>query len=326
MLTACEPAPPARDAPPAPASAQAIDESQVMAFEAGKDLIGRPAPILDFKTLEGRTVRLGVQTRRPVYLKFWATWCSTCRLQMNGFKADFARYGKDIDVVAVNTGVNDDLAEVEAYRRELKLPMPLAIDDGRLAQAFHLKVTPQHIIIGRDGVIRYVGHLEDQRLHRELEAAIADKPLARSSAVAKTAPVDAVLSSVQGGQVRLDGRDPGPPRLVYFLSPWCETYLKPSRPALARECQATREALTRLADSGKARVIGVASGLSTNSDGVRRYLTRTGFKAPIVLDDDGQLFRRFGIRDFPVVVRLDASGRPAGRVDPAELAREGDPK
>jgi hypothetical protein len=246
---------------------------------------------------------------------------------MAGFKTDFARYGKDIDIVAVNTGVNDDLAEVEAYRRELELPMPLAIDDGRLAQAFHLRVTPQHIVIGRDGVIRYVGHLEDERLHRELEAAIADTPLAgQPSRTTKAASVGAMLTSVQGGQVRLDGADQGPPRLVYFLSPWCETYLKPSRPALAHECQATREALTRLADGGKARVIGVASGLSTNADGVRRYLSRTGFKAPIVLDDNGQLFRRFGVRDFPVVVRLDASGRPAGRVGSADLTREGDLK
>jgi hypothetical protein len=239
---------------------------------------------------------------------------------MPAFKGDFARYGKDMVVVAVNTGVNDDLPAVEAYRRELQLLMPITIDDGRFAEAFHLKVTPQHVIIGRDGVIRYVGHLEDERLHRELEAAIADTPMSAQTAPqrAKAEPADG-LTSVQGVKVRLDGPAAGPPRLVYFLSPWCETYLKDSRPAMARACQEAREALTHAAADGRAQVIGVASGLSANAASVHRYLDRTGFQAPIVIDDDGGLFRRFGVKNFPAVIRLDADGRPAGRLTPADI-------
>jgi len=327
LLAACEPSSLRQDASSEKqaAVADAVDEFQVMAVKAARELIGRPAPALAFETIDGSKVSLGdARGTRPVYLKFWATWCGICREQMGAFKADFARYGKDVDVVAVNTGVNDDLAAVEAYRREIQLPMPIAIDDGRLAEAFNLKVTPQHVIIGRDGTIRYVGHLEDDRLHKELQAAIADAPVPGTTAVRaesanqRTDGISGRLTSVQGEEVSIDGAQGGQ-RLLYFLSPWCETYLQGSRPAMARECKDTREALMRLAAMGKTKVIGIASGLSTDADGVRRYLQRTGFQAPIVIDDDGRLFRRFGIRSFPTVIRLDAAGRPAGRLSVREL-------
>ncbi|MGS1018034.1 TlpA family protein disulfide reductase [Allosphingosinicella humi] len=333
ILAACEQTPqaamPDRQAAAAPVASNATDEFQTMAFNAGKDLIGTRAPTLSFRTIDGKTVRLGEpHAARPIYLKFWATWCVTCREQMDAFKADFARFGKDIDVVAVNTGVNDDLAAVEAYRRDLQLPMPIAIDDGRLGEAFHLKVTPQHIIIGRDGTIRYVGHLEDERLQRELQAAIAGQPASRELQV-EARPTEGLgwgasspggaFTSVQGGQVRIDGPTQGTVRLIYFLSPWCETYLKDSRPAMARKCKDTREALTRVASTGGAEVIGIASGLSADVNGVRRFLRRTGFAAPIVMDTDGQLFRRFGVRSFPTVIQLDVVGRPSRRLGVSEI-------
>jgi thiol-disulfide isomerase/thioredoxin len=308
------------------AAAQPVDEYQAMAFDAGRDLIGTRAPELSFKTIDNQIVQLG-QRNRPIYLKFWATWCVTCRAQMDAFKADHSRYGKDMDVVAVNTGVNDDRDTVEAYKRDVGLTMPVAIDDGRLAKAFHLKVTPQHVIIGRDGVIRYVGHLEDERLHRELEDAIAGKPLQHPRRTLAPTNDDfagriggaRVLTSVQGHPVEIDKPSQGKPRLLYFLSPWCETYLDESRPTVARECRETREALARASAAGKAQVIGIASGLSTNGDGVRRFIKRTGFNVPIVLDQDGALFRRFGIRSFPVVVRMDRASDASAHLTISEI-------
>ena len=84
-----------------------------------------------------------------MYLKFWATWCTTCRAQMPAFKADFARYAKDIDFVAVDIGVDDDRPAVEAYRRELALTMPVAIDEERVGKPVErIKLVPE-IEIGK---------------------------------------------------------------------------------------------------------------------------------------------------------------------------------
>jgi hypothetical protein len=37
------------------------------------------------------------------------------------------------------------------FRRESGITMPIVIDDGSLGEAFRLRVTPQHVVIGRDG-------------------------------------------------------------------------------------------------------------------------------------------------------------------------------
>lgn len=337
LLAACERPLQSASGQPAPvaptAAAPAVDEFQTMAVEAGRGLIGTRAPHLAFATLDGRTVTLGDETVRPVYLKFWATWCTTCLEQMDAFRADHARFGARVDFIAVNTGVNDDPAAVAAYLREVVLPMPVAIDDGQLGAAFHLKVTPQHVVIGRDGIVRYMGHLGDERLQGELQAAIdggpaAAAPSVQSGPMPRTEPQAAEFAgtflSVQGDEVHIDGPGAAAPRLVYFLSPWCEGYLAQSRPSVAQACIDTRKALTRASRRG-VEVIGIASGLSATADDVRAYLQRTGFTAPVVFDADGRLFRRFGVRSFPAVIPLDAVGRPSEPIDVRDIDAWGTP-
>lgn len=51
--------------------------------------------------------------------------------------------------------------------------MPIVFDDGRLGAACHLRVSPTHIVIGRDGRIQYAGHLADKDLDTALVAARA---------------------------------------------------------------------------------------------------------------------------------------------------------
>src|SRR5260221_1683202 len=51
------------------------------------------------------------------------------------------------------------------------LTMTIDMEDGRFADDLHLRVTSQHIVIGRDGRIQYVGHLADARLDAALRAA-----------------------------------------------------------------------------------------------------------------------------------------------------------
>jgi hypothetical protein len=54
--------------------------------------------------------------------------------------------------------------------------MPIAIDDGSLGAALNLRVTPQHVVIGRDGRILYVGHLDDGKLADALRRAVVEQP------------------------------------------------------------------------------------------------------------------------------------------------------
>src|SRR6266700_1719078 len=154
------------------AEPKAATSGQQLAESAGRSLIGKPAPRLVVTTIDGETIDLGrLYGKQAVYLKFWATWCVPCREQMPHFERTFETAGTDLAVIAVNTGFNDPIADVRDYRRKMGLTMPIVVDDGRFAAALHLRVTPQHIVIGRDGRIQYVGHLADARLDAALGAA-----------------------------------------------------------------------------------------------------------------------------------------------------------
>ena len=151
------------------------DPGQARAEAAGSALLGQAAPAASLRMLDGQPLDLGtLYGKKPVYLKFWATWCVPCRQQMPGFEKDFEEMGDKIAVVAVDVGFSETEARIRTYRQDHGLKMPIAIDDGSLATALNLRVTPTHVVIGRDGRILYVGHLADDKLHQALAQAVAE--------------------------------------------------------------------------------------------------------------------------------------------------------
>src|SRR6266581_3398122 len=154
------------------ASANAQVTGQQRAEAAGHDLVGSPAPRMVLKTIDGQIIDLGrLYGKKAVYLKFWATWCVPCRQQMPHFERTYESAGSDLAVIAVNAGFNDSIDDVRTYRKQLGIKMPIVIDDGTLGAALNLRVTPQHVVIGRDGRIQYVGHLANDQLDAAVQAA-----------------------------------------------------------------------------------------------------------------------------------------------------------
>jgi len=206
--------------------------------------------------------------------------------------------------------------------------MPIVFDDGRMGAAFHLRVTPQHIVIGRDGRIRYVGNLADRRL----DSALADArtvnsgdAMTRDAGHAPPAPISAIglgdrlpdqsVTTLDGKSFRL--RNPGAPQptVLVFLSPWCESYLSESRPAISARCRAAREQVEALASSKNVRWLGIASGLWAATEDLRKYQTEQRIQIPLTLDESGVLFRAFRVTRVPVIVVADATGKIVNRMD-----------
>jgi len=304
-----------------------IDESgQGRAQAAGRPLLGLPGPDIALQTIDGKPIDLAkLYGHQPVYLKFWATWCVPCREQMPGFERDYETFGDRIAFVAVDAGFNDTEAAVRQVQREAGMRMPIVIDDGRLAAGLNLRVTPQHVVIGRDGRILYVGHLADARLHDALEEALREAPgTASGRELPRRAvfgvgdiPRDLTAITITGETFPLVGpsRDARPRALVFF-SPWCESYLAKSRPADSQACRRVREEMNDLARRHDVDWLGIASGLWASAKDLADYQKDPGTPVPLTLDASGRLFRAFGVRDVPTVVLLDAQGRIAARLGP----------
>lgn len=302
---------------------------QDRAQAAGQELLGSLAPRFVLTTIEGQKIDLGdLYGKKAVYLKFWATWCVPCREQMPHFEHAYRTEGADLEVIAINIGFDDSLEEVREYRKKLGITMPIVIDDGRLGSAFNLRVTPQHVVIGRDGRIQYVGHLADERLDAALVAARGSgreggvqiqKASLRSDQVYHRVGdrlPDLAVSTLDGGTFNLLDSHAGGPTVLVFMSPWCESYLADSRPAIASRCRQVREQIDALAQQEpQVRWLAVASGLWATKDELREYRTRHKTGIPLTLDESGQLFRTFRVMQVPSVLLADAGGRIVRRVE-----------
>jgi len=309
----------------APIVAQADTTGQQMAQAAGAPLIGTPAPAFRLKTIDGTPIDLAaLYGHKAVYLKFWATWCVPCREQMPHFEDTYENAGNDLVVIAVNTGFNDSLADVKGYRRAVGIKMPIVIDDGRLAKAFRLRVTPQHVVIGRDGRILYVGHLVDDKLETALRTARTESPIRVAEADAGPAPPAlgvgasvprAMLKTTDGRAVALSDPDGIRPTVIWFLSPWCESYLAKSRSKRAAACQAAREQAEHLSKDEHARWVGIASGLWATTEDLDTYRKDNQVGIPLSLDENGEIFRSFGVTNVPTLMIVDGKGRITKRID-----------
>ena len=311
------------------ASAGADTSGQERAEAAGRGLIGSAAPRLTVKTIDGGTIDLGaLYGKQAVYLKFWATWCVPCREQMPHFQHTYETAGSDLAVIAVNAGFNDSLAEIERYRRQVGITMPIVMDDGALGAALKLRVTPQHIVIGRDGRILYVGHLADQRLEAALRTARAsaqpatsrgDRPPPDTPRVSVGDPLPArSVRTLDGRSFAFRGAKPDRRTVLVFLSPWCESYLATTRPAISAGCRIARERIAAHAHDPGVRWLGIASGLWAAPEDLRKYRQDHQVAIPLTLDESGTLFRTFQVSDVPTLVVADASGTIVRRVDPGD--------
>ncbi|GAA0706190.1 redoxin domain-containing protein [Dokdonella soli] len=312
------------------ASPARAETGQDYATQAGARLLGSVAPPLKLTTMDGQTIDLAaLRGRKAVYLKFWATWCSPCREQMPHFEKAQRTAGDDLEVIAINIGFDDTPEQIDAYRRELGLTMPIVRDDdGRVGALFGLRVTPQHVIIGKDGRIQYVGHLADARLDAALASArrstvpVATTLSEQSAATPKAVGAGDIVPSTKvktldGDEIPL--RDPTGKRrtVLAFLSPWCEGYFEKTRPQSSRQCRALREQLAALGRDRGARWVGIASGLWASEKDLRDYRDEHHIQVPMALDRDGALFRRFDVHRVPTVIVVERDGRIAGPTSPS---------
>jgi thiol-disulfide isomerase/thioredoxin len=309
-------------------AAGAETSGQQRAEAAGKGLVGSPAPRMVVKTIDGDTIDLGsLYGKKAVYLKFWATWCVPCREQMPHFEHTYETAGPDLAVIAINAGFDDSLEEIQRYRRALGITMPIVLDDGELGAAFNLRVTPQHIVIGRDGRIKYVGHLADARLDAALVAARQAGPASNAIGSEPTRvstegpPISLGDPLPARSMTTLDGHIfplhvAGTPRptVLVFLSPWCESYLATTRPAISASCRRTREQVSELAQDHHVRWLGIASGLWATPEDLRKYRADFRVLIPLTLDESGALFRTFRVTDVPTVLIADAQGKLVQRL------------
>lgn len=129
--------------------------------------VGQPAPDISATTLSGVPFVLSDKRGKPVYIKFWATWCSYCKAEMPHLQRIYDKHGETIEVLTINIGINDSIQNVKSYFAEKNFTLPAIFDrQGEIISQYGIIGTPQHLLIDQDGNIIYRSFLITDELER----------------------------------------------------------------------------------------------------------------------------------------------------------------
>lgn len=141
-------------------AAAALGGRAPVAYAQGK------AAVVTVNDLEGTPVNLGDYLgKKPVFLQFWATWCSQCEALEPKVRAARAKYGSAIEFFGVNVTVNQSLARVKRHVAEHEPPFRVLWDDrGVAVRGYNVPSTSYVVLVDRTGAVAYTGVGGDQDL------------------------------------------------------------------------------------------------------------------------------------------------------------------
>ncbi len=121
--------------------------------------VGDQAPVLAVHDLDGKSVDLGQWIgTRPVFLQFWATWCTSCAALEPAVEAAKAAYGAEVKFIGINITVADPRDSVRAWVAREHPPWTVLYDDeGASQRAYDVAETSYVVIIDGAGRIVYTG-------------------------------------------------------------------------------------------------------------------------------------------------------------------------
>lgn len=129
--------------------------------------LGTAAPAAEVQTLDGETVQLldYIESGKPALIEFWATWCEQCEAIQPQLDQVQARYGDQVNVVAVAVGVSQSPRRVRRHLEDHDPGYAFVYDArGNAVRAFNASTTSIIVMLDADGKVAYTGVGTDQDL------------------------------------------------------------------------------------------------------------------------------------------------------------------
>lgn len=145
------------------------------------ELVGKPAPELAGKDIDGKLVKLADYKGKVVVLAFFATWSFPSAEEFEWFETISRKYESEgLRVIAINVdamhegslGDESIAAQVRRYTLDKNLPWPVLLNHpGKddYAGRFGVNEIPASVMIGKDGK---VAHLDLHRANLEAKAKV----------------------------------------------------------------------------------------------------------------------------------------------------------
>jgi len=120
-----------------------------------RERVAQPKALVDatLKTVKGKDVSLAAATQgRVCIVKFGATWCGPCTMQLKEFDKLIKHYGDKVRVIDID--MREAPKTVVAHYIRHKFRSKLLLDlDGSVAKAYGVGGIPHSLVVGADGKI-----------------------------------------------------------------------------------------------------------------------------------------------------------------------------
>jgi thiol-disulfide isomerase/thioredoxin len=131
--------------------------SLLLLFSVATFAQSSPPTDLSLKDVQGRSFSLSDYKGKVVLVNFWATWCTPCRSEIPDLIALQKKYrNQGLQIIGI-TYPPEQLAEVRAFTRKLRMNYPVAVGSKATKTRFTSSETlPITVAMDREGIIRDV--------------------------------------------------------------------------------------------------------------------------------------------------------------------------
>ena len=135
-----------------------------------------PAPSFTLTDSTGAVVSLAKLKGRVVQLDFWATWCTSCKVEIPWFMEFQTKYGpKGLSTIGVAMDV-EEWKIVRPYVAKHPFNYPIVIGNDELARKYDVPGLPVTVLIDRAGRIAesHVGLVDKAAWEKRIQALLQE--------------------------------------------------------------------------------------------------------------------------------------------------------
>lgn len=231
--------------------------------------------------------------QKPVYIKFWATWCLECRQELPSLQQTYEKYKDKIAIYAVNLNINETDDFIRSLKEKHQLTIPIVMDNnGSIASNFQFYGTPFHALINAKGEVVYTTYKDDEALQNEL------KKLSLPTETTHTEKSESLILSKSINE-------PAGISLVYFSAAWCDWYMKDIHPEMSKNCINATHAINQLyKDYTKTPFKAYVTYLWTEQKDLDEYIKKYGIAYKVSLDLENKVARHYQVTQYPSLLIL----------------------
>jgi cytochrome c biogenesis protein CcmG/thiol:disulfide interchange protein DsbE len=144
--------------------------------------IGQRSPEIIFNDINNNIVTLSEKRGKPIFINFWASWCTPCQDEAQMINKIFEEYKDKITFIGINLTKKDSISEAQKMIEKFHLKYNIFFDfDGNIANNYRIQTIPSSFLIDKNGIIKekIIGVVFEVELKKKLDL-LLEKPFQKT--------------------------------------------------------------------------------------------------------------------------------------------------